>query len=272
MNNSMYSSLLMENLSEYLYDLTAPFDKDDIKWRTERKIKIGNEYQQKVIPYTDARTIFDRLDDVVPGQWDYHISDISYNEIRSPSNNDTLLQVGWKVKATLSICGVNREDVGTSFISYKSVDNLTKDEKEELKNYTDVNTKQKRIEELLAKKYLNEAAQLDVKTAESDAVKRVAMKFGIGRYLWRATKMILVKDNVDMFKIHENISEADWKYLEKLGNTYRINPKINQDNITYSLLKVVQSDPSKLEGIIQFLEEKNYEGLSKLMIRVQEAK
>jgi len=109
--------------------LTAPFDETEIKFKPTA---IKNN-QALALPYVDARTILDRLDEAVgPENW--------HDEYQIISEN--------KVICKLTILGITKSDAGES----------SSEEKEPLKS------------------------------AVSDALKRAAVKFGIGRYLYKLPK------------------------------------------------------------------------------------
>lgn len=110
--------------------LSEPFPASEIQWRVEALSK--DKRRAMVVPYVDARTVLDRLDEVVgPEGWQDH-----YEVLVQKEGN-------YAVKCRLTLLEVSKEDVGEG-------DSL--------------------------------------KAAFSDALKRAAVKFGVGRYLYRLEK------------------------------------------------------------------------------------
>ncbi|MER3602821.1 MAG: DNA repair protein Rad52 [Thermus sp.] len=124
--------------------LAEPFPSTEVQWRIEAVSK--DKTRALVVPYIDARSVLDRLDQVVgPENWHDQYEVLSV----FPSGSNHLREEGpekprlCEVKCRLTIHGVTKEDVGEG-------DSL--------------------------------------KAAFSDALKRAAVKFGIGRYLYRVEK------------------------------------------------------------------------------------
>lgn len=114
--------------------LAEPFPPSEVQWRIEALSK--DKTRALVVPYIDARSVLDRLDQVVgPENW----AD-QYEVLHLSSSGETRL---CEVKCRLTVYGVTKEDVGEG-------DSL--------------------------------------KAAFSDALKRAAVKFGIGRHLYRVEK------------------------------------------------------------------------------------
>lgn len=110
--------------------LSEPFPEGEVQWRVEALSKDGR--RAMVVPYVDARTVLDRLDETVgPDGWQDH-----YQVLVEKEGN-------YAVKCRLTLLEVSKEDVGEG-------DSL--------------------------------------KAAFSDALKRAAVKFGVGRYLYRLEK------------------------------------------------------------------------------------
>jgi len=110
--------------------LAAPFPVDEVEWRPSGKAGAGQ--RTSLVAYVDARTIQNRLDDVVGvGGWSFDWTPVvvAGNEVQA-------------AKGTLTILGVSKSDVGTA------------------SNW--------------------EAS----KGAVSDALKRAAVMFSCGRYLY----------------------------------------------------------------------------------------
>ncbi|MER3480417.1 MAG: DNA repair protein Rad52 [Meiothermus sp.] len=110
--------------------LSEPFPEGEVQWRVEALSKDGR--RAMVVPYVDARTVLDRLDETVgPDGWQDHYQVLVEKE------------GSYAVKCRLTLLEVSKEDVGEG-------DSL--------------------------------------KAAFSDALKRAAVKFGVGRYLYRLEK------------------------------------------------------------------------------------
>lgn len=108
----------------------APFDPQEVDFRVQGKPNAQGRAQ--VVTYIDARTVQDRLDDVVgPGAWSFEWEPVVV------ANGDVQA-----AKGTLTVHGVRKSDIGTASTFEAS------------------------------------------KGAVSDAVKRAAVHFGIGRYLY----------------------------------------------------------------------------------------
>jgi len=126
----------MELSKEALEILSRPFDPREVEVKVQAVNK--DRTRAQVVAYVDARTVLDRLDEVVgPTGW----SD-TYEVLTNGTDADGRRLV--EVKCSLTVLGVSKEDVGEG-------DSL--------------------------------------KAAFSDALKRAAVKFGIGRYLYRLPKV-----------------------------------------------------------------------------------
>jgi hypothetical protein len=108
--------------------LAAPLDPADIKTR---------EQQGMTLRYTTATVVHDRLDAIVPGEWDLTLEALT--PTKNGEDRDGNARYLYHVKARLQILGVIREDIGSG---------------------------------------------RDWKAASSDAFKRVAVRFGIGKELY----------------------------------------------------------------------------------------
>lgn len=116
--------------SEVWNKLTEPFPAGEVQWRVEALSK--DKRRAMVVPYVDARTVLDRLDEVLePGGWQD-----TYEVLEAKA-------ASYAVRCRLMVLEIAKEDVGEG-------DSL--------------------------------------KAAFSDALKRAAVKFGIGRYLYRLDK------------------------------------------------------------------------------------
>jgi hypothetical protein len=108
--------------------LAAPLDPRVIKMR---------EQAGKTLRYIDSRAVDDILDANAPGEWDVRLAYLGSREV--VGRNGEALGQSFAIKASLTVYGVTREDVGEG---------------------------------------------RDYKAAASDALKRAAVRFGIGRELY----------------------------------------------------------------------------------------
>jgi hypothetical protein len=116
--------------------LAAPLPPDAISWRQDgRPIARDGRHIARFVAYIEANTVFERLDSVVPGEWDLTLELLP----TVASLDEDANQGACSFKARLQILGVIREDVGTG---------------------------------------------KDYKQAATDAFKRAAVRFGIGRELY----------------------------------------------------------------------------------------
>lgn len=131
--------------------LLLPFDESEVKFKP---IEL-REGKALALPYIDARTVIDKLDDVVgPENW--------HDEYEVVSPNQVICK--------LTIFGITKSDAGMASDSDKE----------------------------------------PLKAAVSDALKRAAVKFGIGRYLYRLPKM--------------------WGEYDKRRNEFVKKPSLKMDN------------------------------------------
>jgi len=122
-------------VKEYLERLAQPFPPEEVGF----KVQSTNRDRTKglVVAYVDARTVLDRLDEVVGSEgWQD-----AYEVLADHRDGSGRLV---EVRCRLTLLGVSKEDVGEG-------DSL--------------------------------------KAAFSDALKRAAVKFGVGRYLYRLPKI-----------------------------------------------------------------------------------
>ena len=127
------------NWDEIKRQLAAPFHSYYVGWKAQATSK--DKTRALAVAYIDARTVMDRLDQVVgPGNW---------------SDTYRLISAGdgeFSIECTLALFGVPKSDVGIA-------------EEED------------------------DGSQASLsKSAYSDALKRAAVKWGIGRYLYRLKK------------------------------------------------------------------------------------
>ena len=95
--------------------LAAPLPSGVVSWRQDGKIVARDgRYFARFVAYIDANTVRERLDGVVPGEWDLTLDLLP--SLPGASDEDGNL---CSFKARLQILGVIREDVGTGR-DYKS--------------------------------------------------------------------------------------------------------------------------------------------------------
>ncbi len=88
--------------------LSAPLPAGVISWRQDgRPIQRDGKFFARFVAYVDANTVRERLDGVVPGEWDLTL------ELLPSLASDETGEAACSFKARLQILGVIREDVGT---------------------------------------------------------------------------------------------------------------------------------------------------------------
>jgi hypothetical protein len=88
--------------------LAAPLPDGVIAWRQDgRPVQRDGRYFARFVAYIDANTVRERLDGVVPGEWDLTL-ELMPTLLGDESDDSTC-----SFKARLQILGVIREDVGT---------------------------------------------------------------------------------------------------------------------------------------------------------------
>lgn len=98
--------------------LAAPLPSGVISWRQDgRPIQRDGKFFARFVAYIEANTVRERLDTVVPGEWDLTLDLLPPMPGPSQPNEGDEPQVSFK--ARLQILGVIREDVGTGR-DYKS--------------------------------------------------------------------------------------------------------------------------------------------------------
>jgi hypothetical protein len=91
--------------------LAAPLPGGVIAWRQDgRPVGRDGKFYARFVAYIEANTVRERLDSVVPGEWDLTLELLPENG-RVVDNDDGNVAVSFK--ARLQILGVIREDVGT---------------------------------------------------------------------------------------------------------------------------------------------------------------
>jgi hypothetical protein len=87
--------------------LAAPVPQTAIAWRQDGKpITRDGRHYARFVCYIDASTVRERLDTVVPGEWDLTLELLP----ALPGGDDN--DAPYAFKARLQVCGVIREDVG----------------------------------------------------------------------------------------------------------------------------------------------------------------
>jgi hypothetical protein len=95
--------------------LSAPLPSGVISWRQDGKpVQREARYVARFVAYVDANTVRERLDSVVPGEWD-----LTLDLLPTLAGQDENGEQTCSFKARLQILGVIREDVGTGR-DYKS--------------------------------------------------------------------------------------------------------------------------------------------------------
>jgi hypothetical protein len=90
--------------------LAAPVDPQAIAWRQDgRPIARDGKYFARFVAYIEANTVRERLDAVIPGEWNLTLELLP---TVSPAD-DAIDAAPFAFKARLQILGVVREDVGT---------------------------------------------------------------------------------------------------------------------------------------------------------------
>jgi hypothetical protein len=92
--------------------LAAPLPSGVISWRQDgRPIQRDGKFFARFVAYIEANTVRERLDTVVPGEWDLTLDLLPPTPGSGESGEGDEAQVSFK--ARLQILGVIREDVGT---------------------------------------------------------------------------------------------------------------------------------------------------------------
>src|ERR671932_1545468 len=87
--------------------LAAPLPAGVISWRQDgRPVQRDGRFIARFVAYVDANTVRERLDSVVPGEWD-----LTLELLPALPGGDS--DTSCSFKARLQILGVIREDVGT---------------------------------------------------------------------------------------------------------------------------------------------------------------
>jgi hypothetical protein len=94
--------------------LAAAVPAGRIQWRIDGASKAGRDgkFYARYVAYIDAGLVRERLDEVVPGEWELTIEALPAHPAQDAANT-------FAFKARLMVCAVAREDVGTGD-SYKA--------------------------------------------------------------------------------------------------------------------------------------------------------
>ena len=111
--------------------LSAPIPVDEIGFKPQ----VTTDDSALMVAFIDARWVAERLDDAADGDWHF-----TWEDLGLKGDNQV-------IKATLTVCGVTRQDVGEHKLDNSPID--------------------------------------PYKSAVSDALKRAAVLFGLGRELYR---------------------------------------------------------------------------------------
>ena len=89
--------------------LAAPVDPQAIAWRQDgRPIARDGKFFARFVAYIEANTVRERLDAVVPGEWN-----LTLELLPTVNAGEEAVEAPFAFKARLQILGVVREDVGT---------------------------------------------------------------------------------------------------------------------------------------------------------------
>lgn len=242
-NNTREEGPAINRLESVLTELTRPFNPDEIRWRVQ-------SYSEKsgkalVIPYLDARNIQERLDEVVPGEWEIRF--------RRESLSGPGYIAGHVVYASLTVCGVTREDVGSSVIP----NTMSMQGGSHFQRLND--------------------NQLDPKTATSDSVKRAGAQFGIGRYLWRMDKPVFIdakgNDGQNKFRYaapkYADVPKWAHDYLMELALESQVVNRYSGIEVAKFLVEQIVSGQISAENMLGFLDTQGQNALVSLVARMK---
>lgn len=99
-----------EPMTDVWRRLAAPVDPQAIAWRQDgRPIARDGKFFARFVAYIEANTVRERLDAVVPGEWNLTLELLPLVN----ASDDAIDAAPFAFKARLQILGVVREDVGT---------------------------------------------------------------------------------------------------------------------------------------------------------------
>src|SRR4029079_10952137 len=88
--------------------LAAPLAGETISWRQDGKpVNRDGKFIARFVAYVEANTVRERLDTIVPGEWDLTLTPLP--QIAGEPDGEATCSF----KARLQVLGVVREDVGT---------------------------------------------------------------------------------------------------------------------------------------------------------------
>lgn len=111
----------VRDLSRVWEQLAADLPPESVEWRQDGKPSARDgKYFARFVCYVEAGTIRERLDSVIPGEWDLKLELLPSREIVGENGRllETAIEESYAFKARLEVLGVAREDVGTGS-SYK---------------------------------------------------------------------------------------------------------------------------------------------------------
>ena len=92
--------------------LAAPLPAGTVAWRQDgRAIERDGKHFARFVAYVEANTVRERLDSVVPGEWNLTIELLPVVAALDDAENSDANRFAFK--ARLQILGIVREDVGT---------------------------------------------------------------------------------------------------------------------------------------------------------------
>lgn len=212
----------MKTISDFYAALKAPFSKNDVQWRLGAMTK--DKKRGQVLAYIDARTVFDRLDDVCGFGWQCNYSHASSKDTKTICNLGLFVPVG-PPETNLSeaeFTWVWRAD-GAGDTDYEGE-----------------------------------------KGAISDALKRAAVRFGVGRYLYNLpAPWVSVLEKGSTHVIDPNEIPKLESELSKFDVNHTPKTSIVSDNVAIDIaIKAMKSLP-KENDVILFGQE-NAEMIKKL--------
>lgn len=160
-----------EGKADIWAQLSAPLPEGVISWRQDgRPQSRDGKHFARFVAYIDAQTVSERLDSVVPGEWDLTLGE-PLKELMDESGKVLDTETRCAFKARLQILGTIREDVGHG---------------------------------------------RDFKQASTDAFKRAAVRFGIGRELYEMEQVWVQVDGDG--KYAKALEDPAGVYARKHGN------------------------------------------------------
>lgn len=142
-------------LSDVQRRLAAPFPAHLVGWKPQAITK--DKKRALLVAYVDARAVMDRLDSVCPNDWHFEI------EVVSAAPGPT-------VKGRLTVLGQTREDIGEAAEGYPGPGPGGPKRDDDQRGGQPSEGRDRGAGTL--------------KAAASDALKRAAVHFGVGRYLY----------------------------------------------------------------------------------------